>query len=52
MSQLAWLENGYTHAQRFGGGDLAFYLEPEFLDVPATPWPEDSRISLLRPFCF
>lgn len=52
VSQLAWLGNGYTHAQRFGGGDLAFYLEPEFLDVPAAPKPEESRISQLRSFCY
>jgi hypothetical protein len=51
QSQLGWLGNGWTDAQRSGNGDLAFYLEPEYLDVPAAPLPEATRMYQLRSFC-
>lgn len=52
VSHLKWLGNGYTHSQRYGGGDLAFYLEPEWLDVPAAPLPEETRRDTIRSFCY
>ncbi|KAK5000128.1 hypothetical protein LTR66_000953 [Elasticomyces elasticus] len=52
VSQLKWLGNGFTHSQRFGGGDLAFYLEPEYLDVPSSPLPEETRVNQIRSFCY
>ena len=52
LKELSWLGNGYTHAQRFRDGDLAWYLEPEYLDVPCEPFPENTRVNTLRPFCY
>lgn len=48
--ELDWLGNGYIQAQRLGDGDLAWYLEPEYLDVPSAPLPENTRTTRLRPF--
>ena len=52
VSQLKWLGNGFTHSQRFGEGDLAFYLEPEYLDIPSAPLPEETRVNQIRSFCY
>lgn len=52
VSQLEWLGNGWTGAQRSGEGDLAFYLEPEYLDVPEAPFPENTHRFQLRSFCY
>ncbi|KAJ5056324.1 hypothetical protein PSV09DRAFT_2370520 [Bipolaris maydis] len=52
FKELSWLGNSYTHAQRFGDGDLAWYLETEFLDVPSEPLPEKKKANTLRTFCY
>ncbi|KPI40886.1 putative sterigmatocystin biosynthesis monooxygenase stcW [Cyphellophora attinorum] len=52
ISHLAWLGEGYTHTQAHGTGDLAFYLEPEYNDVPAAPFPEKIRMYELRPYSY
>lgn len=52
VGQLKWLGNGWTDAQRSGKGDLAFYLEFEYSDVPAEPLPEETHRYQLRPFCY
>jgi hypothetical protein len=52
LNQLHWLGNGWTDSQRSGVGDLAFYLEPEYQDVPAKPLPETTHRYLLRSFCY
>jgi hypothetical protein len=52
VGQLQWLGNGWTDSQRSGNGDLAFYLEPEWLEVPEEPLPETTRKYQLRPFSY
>jgi hypothetical protein len=53
VNRLAWLGNGWASAQVDGkGGDLAFYLQPEFVDVPAAPLPEATRVYEMRPFSY
>jgi hypothetical protein len=53
VNYLAWLGNGWSSAQvENNGGDLAFYLRPEFVDVPASPLPEETRLYELRPFSY
>lgn len=51
VSQLKWLGNGWSYPQ-VHGGDLAFYLEPEYLDTPAAPFPEKTRLNQIRSFCY
>ena len=52
-NRLAWLGDGWSSTQvDEQGGDLAFYLQPEFVDSPAVPFPEQSRIYQLRPFSY
>ena len=53
VNRLAWLGNGWSSAQVDDqGGDLAFYLQPEFVDVPAAPLPEDTRVYKLRLYSY
>lgn len=53
VNRLAWLGNGWSSVQVDDqGGDLAFYLQPEFVDAPAAPLPEDTRLYKLRPFSY
>lgn len=50
-NRLAWLGNGWSSAQvDDDGGDLAFYLQPGFVDAPAAPLPEDTPANRTRPF--
>ncbi|EEU41316.1 uncharacterized protein NECHADRAFT_45940 [Fusarium vanettenii 77-13-4] len=51
VSQLKWLGNGWTYAQRHGG-DLAPYLKLEFLDTPAQPLPEETAKYSIWPFTY
>lgn len=51
VSQFKWLGNGWSYPQRHGG-DLAFYLEPEYLDIPSAPLPEQTRQYQIRPFSY
>jgi hypothetical protein len=49
---LSWLGNGWTESERSDCGDRAFYLEPEWLDVPAEPLPEMTRKYQTRLFSY
>ncbi|KAI4864590.1 flavin-binding monooxygenase [Hypoxylon rubiginosum] len=55
-NRLKWLGNGWsiTHMKGEGedewGGDPAWYIEPEFLDVPLPGRPEDDEKLKMRPF--
>lgn len=51
-NRLKWLGNGWSALQLDPNGDLAYYLEPEFTDVPANPYPEDTREYIARPFSY
>jgi hypothetical protein len=42
-NRLAWLGNGWSELQIREGGDMSFYIEPEFVDFPASPLPEKSK---------
>jgi hypothetical protein len=52
VNSLAWLGNGWSSVQVDEKGDLAFYLQPDFVDVPAAPLPEETRLYKLRPFSY
>lgn len=53
VNRLAWLGNGWSSAQiDEKSGDLAYYLQPAFLDPPSAPRPEDTPIYKLRPFSY
>ncbi|THX01770.1 FAD/NAD(P)-binding domain-containing protein [Aureobasidium pullulans] len=41
VNQMAWLGNGWSTNQ-LEGRDLAFYLMPQFQQVPVSPLPEDN----------
>lgn len=47
---LSWLGNGWSTLEVEEGKDVAYYLEPEFLDLPAAPLPEESKLQQMRPF--
>lgn len=53
---LKWLGNGWsiTHMKGEGenewGGDPAWYIEPQFVDVPLPAHPEDDEKLKMRPF--
>lgn len=51
-NRLAWLGNGWSQLQLDEGGDLAYYLEPEYMDVPAHPFPEETGFYRVRPFTY
>lgn len=51
-NRLKWLGNGWSQLQLDEGGDLAYYLEPDFTDLPAHPYPEKTREYSLRPFSY
>lgn len=40
VNRLLWLGNGCTDIQENQRGDLAWYLDPDYLEVPVTPFPE------------
>ncbi|KAF2844353.1 FAD/NAD(P)-binding domain-containing protein [Plenodomus tracheiphilus IPT5] len=41
-NRLGWLGNGMTDIEQ-KGGDNSWYIEPENLDFPASPFPEDTE---------
>ncbi|KAH7084098.1 hypothetical protein FB567DRAFT_593580 [Paraphoma chrysanthemicola] len=41
-NRLAWLGNGTTDIERTGG-DVSWYIEPENVDFPAAPFPEETE---------
>lgn len=48
---LAWLGNGWSVAQLDDGvGELAHFLQPELVDYPKEPFPEETEQYLKRPF--
>ena len=42
-NRLRWLGNGWSELQLRPGGDMSFYIEPEFVDLPASPLPEKTK---------
>ena len=50
-NRLAWLGNGWSVIQvEEGSGELAHFLQPEFVDAPAAPFPEQTRVYQQWPF--
>jgi hypothetical protein len=37
---LKWLGSGWSELQLREGGDISYYIEPEYVDVPSAPFPE------------
>ena len=51
VNRLAWLGNGWSVVQiDEGAGELAHFLQPEFVDAPAAPFPEETQVYKQRPF--
>lgn len=40
-NQMAWLGNGWSSIQ-LDHQDVSYYIEPQFIDFPSAPLPEDS----------
>jgi hypothetical protein len=52
-NRLSWLGNGWSTAQTdAGGADMAHFLQPGIVDIPAAPFPEDTKIYRQRPFSY
>ncbi|KAM0424516.1 hypothetical protein ACHAPT_010230 [Fusarium lateritium] len=50
-NRLAWLGDGWSAAQVDPGeGELAHFLQPELMDIPAQPFPEDTAVFRMLPF--
>lgn len=50
-NRLAWLGDGWSAAQvEAGAGDLAHFLQPGLIDIPAEPLPEDTLQFRQLPF--
>lgn len=49
-SRLSWLGSGWSSAQLEEGKDPAYYLDPEFLQVPSAPFPEKNPLYFKQPF--
>lgn len=41
-NRLAWLGNGWSE-QQLNDGDMAYYVDPVYIDFPAAPRPEETR---------
>lgn len=41
FNRLGWLGNGCSELQ-LNGGDLSYYIEPEHVDFPSAPLPEET----------
>lgn len=51
VNRLAWLGNGWSSAQlKDGCGELAHFLQPELMDFPNEPFPEETPQYRKRPF--
>ncbi|KAL5331432.1 hypothetical protein ACEPPN_000962 [Leptodophora sp. 'Broadleaf-Isolate-01'] len=48
---LGWLGNGVTDIEK-SGGDISWYIEPEHLDLPAFPLPEETEKWRKVPFTY
>jgi hypothetical protein len=51
INRLAWLGNGWS-VNQIEDRDLAWYLYPEFLEVPNAPRPEENERLKIRPFSY
>jgi hypothetical protein len=51
VNRLAWLGNGWSTNQ-LEDRDLAWYLYPEFLEIPTAPKPEENAKFKVRPFSY
>lgn len=52
-NRLGWLGNGWSIAQIDPAeGELAHFLQPGLVDVPAEPYPEDTLTFKQRPFSY
>jgi hypothetical protein len=52
-NRLGWLGNGWSIAQIDpGSGEIAHFLQPGLIDIPAEPLPEDTLIYKQRPFSY
>ncbi|KAF7960488.1 hypothetical protein EAE96_000168 [Botrytis aclada] len=52
-NRLAWLGNGWSIAQIDSQeGELAHFLQPGMVDIPAEPFPEETSIFRMRPFSY
>lgn len=50
-NRLAWLGDGWSAAQVDPGeGELAHFLQPELIDIPSEPFPEDTPVFRMLPF--
>lgn len=50
-NRLGWLGNGWSLAQvNSQEGELAHFLQPGMVDIPAEPFPEDTNMFKIRPF--
>lgn len=49
-SRLSWLGSGWSSAQVDDGKDAAYYLDPEFLQIPSAPLPEKNGRYFKQPF--
>ncbi|RSM01229.1 hypothetical protein CEP52_008651 [Fusarium oligoseptatum] len=50
-NRLAWLGDGWSAAQVDPGeGELAHFLQPELIDIPSEPFPEDTAVFRMLPF--
>jgi len=48
-NRLKWLGNGWSSLQT-DGGDVAYYVEPEYQDIPTAPLPEKTPLYSVRSF--
>jgi hypothetical protein len=52
-NRLGWLGNGWSIAQTDSEeGELAHFLQPGMVDIPAEPYPENTTLFKLRPFSY
>ena len=51
VNRLGWLGNGWSVLQ-LEERDLAWYLYPEFLELPTAPKPEENARLKIRPFSY
>jgi hypothetical protein len=51
QNRLRFLGHGWSDSQ-LNNGDLAYYLRPEYVDVPASPFPETSSYYQTRSFSY
>jgi cation diffusion facilitator CzcD-associated flavoprotein CzcO len=52
-NRLGWLGNGWSIAQVDSKeGEIAHFLQPNVVDIPAEPFPEDTESLKQRPFSY